>query len=58
MSILGLKHSDKELNLLRVLAMGAVGFYLYRAFKKEGNIGRVLDNPATAQFKTRQMMEM
>lgn len=31
-------HDDGSLNLIRALAMGAVGFYLYKSFKKEGSV--------------------
>jgi hypothetical protein len=58
MTLLSLKHDDKELNLLRILAMGAVGVYLFRTFKKEGNLSRTIANPAATQFKTKQMLEM
>lgn len=58
MNPLSLKHTDKELKLLRLLAMGAVGIYLFRTFKKEGNLGNTLSDPAATQFKTAQMMSM
>lgn len=38
--------------------MGAVGFYLFRTFKKEGNLKATIADPAATQFKTKQMMEM
>jgi hypothetical protein len=31
-------HEDEKLNLLRLLAMGMAGVYLYQAYKKEGNL--------------------
>ena len=31
-------HDDKKLNLLRWLTMGVAGFYLYKAYKKEGSL--------------------
>jgi hypothetical protein len=31
-------HEDGGLNWIRALAMGAVGFYLYKSFKKEGSV--------------------
>lgn len=39
-----MKHSDNTLNALRLLAMGAVGFYLYKTYKKEGTLGNVMPN--------------
>lgn len=58
MNPLTIKHDDKELKLLRILAMGAVGIYLFRVMKKEGNLANSLGDPAKAKFKTRQMMDM
>jgi hypothetical protein len=40
-----LAHQDKNLNLLRLLAFGAVGFYLYNVYKKQGNLKGVMGNP-------------
>ncbi len=31
-------HDDEKLNLFRLVAMTAVGVYLYKTFKKEGSI--------------------
>lgn len=35
-------HADNKLNALRLLAFGAVGFYLYQSFKKEGKLSSAL----------------
>lgn len=37
-----MKHQDPKLNLLRYLAFGAVGFYLYKTYRSEGSIGSAL----------------
>lgn len=31
-------HSDTNLNLLRLLALGAVGVYFYKTYKSEGSL--------------------
>lgn len=31
-------HQDNGLNILRLLAIGAVGVYFYRTYKKEGSL--------------------
>lgn len=34
-------HKDPRLNLLRIIAFGAMGYYLYQAQKKQGNLSGV-----------------
>lgn len=58
MNPLKLNHKDKELKALQWLAMGAMGLYLFRVMKKEGNLGNAISNPQAARFRTRQMMEL
>lgn len=38
-------HKDKNLNLLRIAAMSAVGVYLYHVYKKQGSLQGVTGNP-------------
>lgn len=40
-----LAHKDKSLNLLRLVAFGAVGVYLYNVYKKQGSLNGVTGNP-------------
>jgi hypothetical protein len=40
-----LAHNDNKLNLLRLIAFGAVGIYLYNVYKKQGNMKGVLGSP-------------
>jgi len=37
-----MNHQDPKLNLLRYLAFGAVGFYLYKTYRSEGSLGSAL----------------
>jgi hypothetical protein len=40
-------HTDPSLNLLRLVAFGALGFYLYKVQKKQGNLqGFNASNPS------------
>jgi hypothetical protein len=56
MNPLSMKHSDKELKLLRFLAMAGIGYYLFRTMQKEGHLGNTLNNPEAARFKTREFL--
>lgn len=38
------KHKDKTLNALRLLAFGATAFYMYKAWKKEGTLSGAAPN--------------
>jgi hypothetical protein len=40
-----LAHKDKKLNFLRMMAFGAVGFYLYNVYRHQGNMKGVLGYP-------------
>lgn len=39
-----LAHKDPTLNLLRILAFGAMGFYIYQAQKRQGSLSGVHAN--------------
>ena len=58
MNPLTMKHSDKELKLLRFLAMAGIGYYLFRTMQKEGHLGNTLNNPEAARFKTKEFLGM
>jgi len=40
-----LAHKDKTLNIMRLLAFGAVGAYLYTVYRKQGTLEGVTGNP-------------
>lgn len=58
MNPFALKHNDKELQLLRFLAMFGMGYYLFRTMKKEGTLGNAMNNPEAAKFKTQEFLAM
>jgi hypothetical protein len=50
-------HDDKSLNALRLLAMGAVGLYLYKAWAKEGTLAGTLSNPQKFDVNTDRLVD-
>jgi hypothetical protein len=40
-----LPHSDKTLNILRLMAFGAVGFYMLKVYQKQGSLSGLSGNP-------------
>ena len=52
-----MKHDDKTLNILRVLAFAAVGIYLYKVYKKEGTLSGVSSNPRAFGVNTDKVLD-
>lgn len=52
-----MKHSDTTLNLLRVMAFAAVGVYLYKVYKKQGNLAGVSSNPKAFGVNTDKVLD-
>lgn len=40
-----LAHKDKTLNMLRLMAFGAVGVYIYNVYRKQGSLQGITGNP-------------
>lgn len=40
-----MNHQDRSLQFLRIVAMAAVGYYLFQVQKKQGSLAGVLPNP-------------
>jgi hypothetical protein len=51
------QHDDKTLNFLRWAAFGAVGIYLFSAWKKEGSLGRVGPGGTRLDVNTDRMVD-
>ena len=52
-----MKHEDKTLNILRLMAFAAVGLYLYKVYKKEGSLTGVSSNPKTFGVNTDKVLD-
>ena len=51
------KHDDNLLNILRIVAFGAFGLYLYKVYRKEGSLGSVTKNPQKFAVNTGKLVD-
>jgi hypothetical protein len=50
-------HNDEKLNLLRWLALGVAGVYLYQVKKKEGNLSGVSEKINSININTDKIVD-
>ena len=50
-------HDDKSLNILRLMALGLAGFYLVKAYKKEGSLLGATGKDKPLNFNTNKIVD-
>lgn len=50
-------HGDKSLNVLRVLSLALAGYYLYRAYRKEGSLKGATGKDKQLDFNTDKIVD-
>lgn len=50
-------HNDKSLNILRVLSLALAGYYLYRAYRKEGTLKGATGKDRPLDFNTDRIVD-